>query len=60
MGNSKLKKAMCKVSQGNTQYQYTLGAEWIEGSPVEKDHRGLVDGRLDMSQQHVLTDPGLW
>lgn len=32
---SELNKAKCKVTQGNPQYQYKLGAEWFEGSPVE-------------------------
>lgn len=66
MQNSEPIKAKCKVSQGNLQYQYKLGAEWIEGSPVEEDCGGPVDVKLDMSQQPVLTDqkghsyPGLW
>lgn len=55
MGNSKLNKAKYKVNQGNPQYQYKLGAEKIEGSPVEKEWGGLVDEKLGMSQQHVLT-----
>lgn len=37
MGNSKLNKAKYKVNQGNPHYQYKLGAERIEGSPVEKE-----------------------
>ncbi|GAB0188830.1 cAMP-dependent protein kinase inhibitor alpha [Grus japonensis] len=43
----KFDKAKCKVlhmGQGNPQYQYRLGDEWIKGSPAEKNLRILVDG----------------
>lgn len=56
MENSEPNKTKYKVSQGNHQYQCKLGAEWIEGSPVEKDCGGLVDEKLDMSQQPKPTD----
>ncbi|PKU45875.1 hypothetical protein llap_3817 [Limosa lapponica baueri] len=50
----KLNKARCKVlhmGQGNLQYQYRLGGEWIESSPEEKDLGIQVDEKMDMNQQ---------
>ncbi|KAJ7418269.1 hypothetical protein WISP_59923 [Willisornis vidua] len=49
----KYTKAKCKVSHlgwSNHQYQYRLGDEGTESSPVEKDLGVLIDIKLDMSR----------
>ena len=51
-------KSKCKVlhlDRGNPHYQYKLGDERIDCSPAERYVVVLVGGKLDMSQQCVLT-----
>ena len=40
---------------GNSHYHYELGDVRIEHSPAKKDLRVLVDGKLNMNEQCVLT-----
>ena len=51
---NKSKYKILHLGQDNSHYKFKLGGERTKCSPAEKDLGGLVDGKLDMSQQRAL------
>ena len=54
----KFNRSKCQILHlglDNPGYMYRSGDKRLEGSPTERDLRVLVDSRLNISQQCVLT-----
>jgi len=52
---NKAKRKVVHMGCGNTKHKHSLGGERIESNPDEKDFGVLMDEKLDVSQQCVLT-----
>lgn len=53
-----VQKTKCKVlhlGEDNAKCGYRLGSKWIESSPTEKDMGALVDEKLNVTLQCMLT-----